>query len=206
MKIQQIKIEQIKPYWRNPRNNDNAIEAVKQSIESYGFNSPLVLDKNNIIIAGHTRYKALIQLGWTEVPCVIVDIDPMKAKEYRIADNKTSELAIWDMDKLIPELRELDNENFQAFFPELDLTSLLEESSGAGVSNFADPTTEQINTLSDIIDNKFERASNDVGYIEIICPHCEELHYLNKEDIKGLPVVANDREWTFWAKSTNPMV
>ena len=60
MQIVQIPINDIKPYWRNPRDNTNAIEAVKQSIQTYGFNTPLIIDKENVIIAGHTRYKALM--------------------------------------------------------------------------------------------------------------------------------------------------
>ena len=192
MKVQTIKITDIKPYWRNPRNNDSAVEAVKQSISSYGFNSPLILDTEKVIIAGHTRYKALLQLEHKAVPCVVLDIDKAKAKEYRIADNKTSEFAIWDMEKLIPELRELNNEDFQTFFPDLDLDSLLKETGGA--VDFTDPTTENINELNDKMNNKFDEDDKNVGYVEIMCPHCEELHYLNKADIDGLPTVAKDRE------------
>jgi hypothetical protein len=96
------------------------------------------------------------------------------------------------MDKLIPELRELDNIEFQTYFPELDLKSLLEETGGA--INFQDPTEETINNLSEELNNRFEKGNNDVGYVEIMCPNCEQAHYLNKSDIQGLPVVENDRE------------
>jgi ParB family chromosome partitioning protein len=107
MKVQTIKLDDIKPYWRNPRKNEKAVEAVKQSIQAYGFNQPIILDTKKIIIAGHTRYKALLEMGWTEAPCVVIDLPVAKAKEYRIADNKTSELAELDMTALIPELREI---------------------------------------------------------------------------------------------------
>ena len=90
MKVQQISLDEIRPYWRNPRNNESAIDAVKKSIQEYGFNQPIVTDKDLVIIAGHTRYKALLQLGWKEAPVVVLeDIAPEKAKQYRIADNKT---------------------------------------------------------------------------------------------------------------------
>ena len=192
MQIQQINIHEIKPYWRNPRNNESAVDAVMESIKNYGFNSPLVLDKENIIITGHTRYKALLQLGWDKVPCVILDIEPIKAKAYRIADNKTSEFAIWDMDKLIPELRELDTDNFQIYFPDVNLENLLGETGGA--INYEDPTQENIEDAKEQLEDKFSEANNSVGYVEIICPHCEELHYLSKSDIQGLPTVEKQGE------------
>lgn len=67
------KIEEITPYDKNPRKNDNAVEYVKQSIEQFGFKVPIVLDKNNVIVAGHTRYKASVELGIKEVPCIVAD-------------------------------------------------------------------------------------------------------------------------------------
>ena len=108
MDIQSIAIDRIIPYWNNARNNSKAVKPVEESIKKYGFNQPLVLDKNFEIIVGHTRYFALLNLGYKEVPCIIVDLDEEKARQYRIADNKTSEFASWDEEKLIRELRTMN--------------------------------------------------------------------------------------------------
>lgn len=188
MEIVNLSIDAIQPYWRNPRDNSNAVEAVKQSIQEYGFNSPIVIDKENVIIAGHTRYKALMELGYKEVPCVIADISTEKAKEYRIADNKTSELAVWDMDKLIPELREVQSlDSFQAFFPELNLSDLLQDTAGV---NFKEHTQEQIDKVQEELDNRFEERGNKTDYIEILCAHCGEPSFLARDEIMRQPTVA----------------
>lgn len=73
MKVVNIDIDNIKPYSKNPRNNDNAVKYVAESIKQFGFKVPIVIDKNNVIVAGHTRYKASKQLGLKDVPCVIAD-------------------------------------------------------------------------------------------------------------------------------------
>lgn len=127
MDIFLVNINTIKPYWRNPRRNDKAIEAVKKSIKEYGFNQPLVLDKNNVIIVGHARYKALRELGIEEIPCVVLDIDEDRAKQYRIADNKTSELSEWDNDMLMFELREIEEiKDMSEFFKVGEIERLLD--------------------------------------------------------------------------------
>lgn len=108
MDIQNIAIDKIIPYWNNARNNSKAIKPVEESIKKFGFNQPLVVDKNLEIIVGHTRYFALLNLGYKEVPCIVADLDEEKARQYRIADNKTSEFASWDEDKLIRELRTMN--------------------------------------------------------------------------------------------------
>lgn len=87
MKIQNIPISDIKPYEKNPRNNDSAVDAVARSIKEFGFQQPLVLDKNNVIVCGHTRYKASQKLGLKEVPCVIAEnLTPKQIKAYRLAE------------------------------------------------------------------------------------------------------------------------
>lgn len=128
MKIEKRSIDLIKPYWRNPRKNDDrAVEAVKESIKRYGYTQPIVVDKNNIIIAGHTRYKALRQLGYKSVAVVVSDLDEEKAKQYRIADNKTAEMSEWDEDLLLFELREIEElEDMTAFFDMGELDTLLD--------------------------------------------------------------------------------
>lgn len=108
MEIIEKSIESLVPYANNPRINDNAVEAVANSIKEFGFKVPIVVDSNNIIVAGHTRYKAAKYLGMRAVPCIVADdLTEEQIKAFRLADNKTSELAIWDESKLADELAEI---------------------------------------------------------------------------------------------------
>lgn len=105
MQIIYIKPAELKPYRDNPRKNDRAADAVAASIREFGFKVPIVIDKDYEIIAGHTRLKAAIKLGLSEVPCIIADdLTPEQIKAFRLADNKTAELAEWDFDLLEIEL------------------------------------------------------------------------------------------------------
>lgn len=105
MQIVEKKIAEIKPYEKNPRKNDSAVDAVANSISQFGFKVPVVIDKDNIIVCGHTRYKAAKKLGLNTVPCVVADdLTEEQIKAYRLADNKVSELAEWDIDLLGEEL------------------------------------------------------------------------------------------------------
>ena len=105
MQIIDKKIGEIKPYENNPRKNDNAVDAVASSISQFGFKNPIVIDGNNVIICGHTRYKAAKKLGLDVVPCVVADdLTDEQIKAYRLADNKVAELAEWDIDLLGEEL------------------------------------------------------------------------------------------------------
>ena len=105
MQIVEKKIEEIKPYEKNPRKNDSAVEQVANSIKEFGFKVPVVIDKDNIIVCGHTRYKAAQKLGLDVVPCVVADdLTDEQIKAYRLADNKVSELAEWYIDLLGEEL------------------------------------------------------------------------------------------------------
>lgn len=188
MKVQNIPLAEIKPYWRNPRNNEKAIAAVKQSIQNYGFNSPLVIDSENVIIAGHSRYKALMELGHKEAPCVVVDLPASKAKEYRIADNKTSELASWDMDLLIPELREIgDLGDMGVFFENIDLDNLLKITSTGKL-----PTAEQISDKQAALNSQFSDLSDSkqANYVEVMCPECTHEFYVDRSEMLRQPGVA----------------
>jgi DNA modification methylase len=108
MQVEMRKTTDVKPYDKNPRDNDAAVDAVAHSIREYGFRQPIVVDKDGVIIVGHTRLKAALKLGMTEVPVhVATDMTPEQIKAYRIADNKVAELASWDMELLPIELSEL---------------------------------------------------------------------------------------------------
>ena len=108
MVIKDLKIESLKEYKNNPRHNDDAVAAVAESIREFGFKVPIVVDRNNVIVAGHTRLKAARLLGMETVPCVVADdLTEDQVKAFRLADNKTAELAEWDMEKLEAELAQL---------------------------------------------------------------------------------------------------
>ena len=125
MQVEEISISELIPYEKNPRKNDNAVKAVANSIKKFGFNTPLVIDKNNVIVCGHTRLKAAKKLGLESVPCVIVDdLTPEEIKAYRLADNKVAEVAEWDDAFLIEELHDLETFNLDMSVFGFDISSV----------------------------------------------------------------------------------
>lgn len=153
MQIVNKKLDELREYENNPRNNDNAVAAVAASIKEFGFKVPIVIDAAGVIIAGHTRAKAAAQLGLSTVPCIVADdLTEEQIRAFRLADNKTGELAGWDFEKLEAELQELSTMDMSAF--------------GFVMSDDVD------------IDEFFEDAEdNDPKEKEpkrITCPHCGE--------------------------------
>ena len=122
MEIQELKLDELKPYDRNPRDNDGAVDAVAASIKNFGFKVPIIIDSNREIIAGHTRLKAAKKLGLESVPCILADdLSEEQVRAFRLADNKVAELAGWDFDLLTMELagiEELDMTQFGFTDPE----------------------------------------------------------------------------------------
>jgi predicted 3-demethylubiquinone-9 3-methyltransferase (glyoxalase superfamily) len=113
LNIVKIKVEDLIPYINNPRNNENAVDKVASSIAEFGFKNPIVIDKNNVVINGHTRLLASKKLGLKEVPVIIADdLTEAQVKAFRIADNKVSEYASWDEELLKIELEQLEEMNF----------------------------------------------------------------------------------------------
>lgn len=113
MEIVNIKTDMLIPYVNNPRHNEDAVEKVMASIQEFGFKVPLVIDKNNVVVTGHTRLKAAKRLGIDEVPCVVADdLSDAQIKAFRIADNKVSEYAEWDEEALQVELEQLEELDF----------------------------------------------------------------------------------------------
>ena len=109
MTIQMIQITEIKPYENNPRKNDDAVDEVANSIKAFGFKNPIIVDKDMVIIAGHTRLKAAQKLGLTMVPVIVAsDLNEDQANALRLADNKTAEIAKWDKKKLEEELKQIN--------------------------------------------------------------------------------------------------
>ncbi len=108
MNILTLPLSDVRPYEKNPRKNDNAVDAVAASIRQFGFLVPLVIDRTHIIVAGHTRFKAAQRLGMKTVPCVVADeLTEDQIKAFRLADNKVGEMAQWDVDLLPLELADI---------------------------------------------------------------------------------------------------
>lgn len=107
------RLDDLKPYENNPRINDDAVEDVMESIKQCSYISPIIVDEDNVILAGHTRYKALRKLGYKECDVVVVaGLTEEQKKKYRLYDNKTAEFASWDQKKLVAELCDVDFEGF----------------------------------------------------------------------------------------------
>lgn len=122
MQVQSMKISEVKPYDKNPRKNDQGVDAVAKSIKEFNWQQPIVVDKDNVIIVGHTRYKAAKKLGMDKVPVVVADnLSPEQVKAYRLADNKTGELTDWDMGLLDDELADIADIDMSDFGFDLDL-------------------------------------------------------------------------------------
>lgn len=110
MNVIEKNISDVKPYEKNPRKNDAAVSAVANSIREFGFKVPIVIDKSGTIIAGHTRYKAALQLRLQKIPCVIADdLTKEQVKAFRLADNKVGEIAEWDFNMLESEIAEIED-------------------------------------------------------------------------------------------------
>jgi len=128
VQIVYIPIDQIREYENNPRDNEKAVESVARSIKKYGFRNPVIVDKDNVLIAGHTRLKAAIQLGMTEIPCVRADdLNKNEAKAFRLEDNRTQEDSQWDTEALAKEFESLKNNGFDLMetgFDEFEISGI----------------------------------------------------------------------------------
>ena len=150
-------IDSIKPYEKNPRQNDAAVDAVAASLKEFGFRQPIVVDGDGVIVCGHTRLKAAQKLGLTRVPVhVAKDLTPEQVKAFRIADNKTSDLSDWDYDILPIELSELQDSGFDLEllgFDEKELLKLMAAEPTEGLTDddaVPEPPKEAITQLCDL--------------------------------------------------------
>ena len=129
---------------KNPRFNDNAVDKVAKSIQDYGFLVPIVIDKNGIILAGHTRYKASKKLNLKEVPVIVANnLSDIKGKEFRLVDNRVGDYATWDTDLLREELDAIANEDLSEYYEFDDMIQNLLDDEGGGQSIKDDNTYTQ---------------------------------------------------------------
>lgn len=128
LKIEYLNINELIPYQKNPRYNENAVDCVASSIEEFGFKIPIVIDKDKNVVCGHTRLKAAHKLGIKSVPCIIADdLTEKQISAFRIADNKASDFSIWDNKLLLEELEDL-TDIFTGFdFENIDDLNILDE-------------------------------------------------------------------------------
>lgn len=172
-----LNLGDIKPYGNNPRAiSEEAVSKVAESIERYGYQQPIVVDPDNIIIVGHTRHAALSFLGWTTAEVIVADLPEAKAREYRLADNKTGELSEWDHESLVTELREWETGLLDDFFPNVDLevTQLKSEEVSA----------EDVQDAVDRVSQTPEREEKMTTSVE--CPECHDSFQIHTQTISGL--------------------
>lgn len=116
VEVVMMPVNEIIPYWRNPRRNDKTVDALCETIPVHGFNVPIVVDRNNVVVKGHARLRAAKRLGMEKVPCIVSDASEEVIKADRIADNKIQELSAWDFGKLNFELAKHETPVFNRLF------------------------------------------------------------------------------------------
>ena len=182
-KVVTLPIELVKPYWRNPRNIEKAIEAVKASIQKYDYNQFIIIDKDNVIVAGHVRHRALMELGYKEIDCIMVDLPPEKIKEYRIVDNKTSELSTWNYDELMEELKTFSNiDELSPFFTKEETAAFTKE---MNLQMGKDIKQADIEGISLKLNNEMtiNNDNDQKEYIELACPKCLEKFIVKRSEV-----------------------
>lgn len=198
--IVMMPIGKVKPYIRNPRKNDKTVQLLVDIIPKVGFNVPLVIDKNGVIVKGHARFTAAIRLGMTEVPCIVTDADEEAIKLDRIADNKISEFSEWITDDL---LHEVDALNIDFDLESLGLPSMSfddfefeelpedepEEDEEARRERFKKYLEEHQSPAVQITSEKelkkAEAEQAELGkpkdkYYRVICEHCGHVMYIKE--------------------------
>lgn len=173
--VQMFKIEDIKPYRRNPRKNDKTVEFLCNIIKDIGFNVPLVIDKKQVIIKGHSRYCAAVKLGMEELPCIVSKNGVKKNNKDRLTDNRASELSEWDIDKLKYEIDTFD----------FDIDDILKE---------VDNTYRNIVQTEKVVKKKSKKPSKKKKeqYIEITCKKCGEVIYIDTDFLEKMKARENE--------------
>lgn len=175
--VQTLPLHKIKPYQNNPRKiPPEAVAAVKESIERYGYHQPIVVDSDYVIVVGHTRYQALTELGVDEVEVYVTDLPEDKVREYRLVDNRTSEMGQWDHAALVIELREFETQLLDQFFPDVDLeVAMISDEMVTG--DDVDKATKKVLTVKEV---------QDIVTTEIVCPACYHSFAVRTDSLPGL--------------------
>ncbi|QGZ16651.1 ParB-like nuclease domain protein [Microbacterium phage Dewdrop] len=177
---QVVPIDAIQPYENNPRRiGQDAIDAVATSLQLFGWQQPIVVDKDNVIVVGHTRRLAALQLGMDEVPILVTNLPEEKIKEYRLVDNRTGEMSGWDHNALVMELREFEESLLQAFFPEIDL----EASIVASATGPSDAELKWAEEKTSTVKGPDETSLHTTG---VTCPSCESHFSVRTRTLPGM--------------------
>lgn len=199
-------IGEIKPYVRNPRKNDKTVGLLCEIIPKVGFNVPIVIDHNGVIVKGHSRYKAAIRLGMTEVPCVVTDADEEAIRLDRIADNKVSEFSEWVDDALMHEvdmlnidfdLGELGIEVPQIDMPDFDLPDFTGSDYSADSAEADEERRKRFLEMQQsapkvefATERSIERAEHKVKDVvrkeklyKSVCENCGHVQFIRAEDV-----------------------
>jgi len=176
MEIVKVRIDDISEYQGNSRSNEKAVGELVKDIDEYGFNNPIILNHDKVIIAGHARLKACKKMGMEDVDCVFVEMDKGKQDEYRIIDNKIQELSSWDEDRLAIEIR--GGMNSEAYMK--DFGEGVERAVVKLKGDKRTPTKEMVGAAQKKEDDRFDKAIRDreKGIERCVCKSCgEEFEY-----------------------------
>ena len=207
-KIVMKKINEIKPYIRNPRKNDKTVDVLVKIIPKVGFNVPLVIDKKGVIVKGHSRFKAAIKLGMEEIPCIITEADEEAIKLDRIADNRVSEFSEWLSEGLSHELDmiTLDIGDLEFDMPTLDdMPSFDDEVFGDGKQGDGDVDEDKMKRYQELLakqeaesqaktqittqkaldkaQEKLKEPPRQDKYYKFVCEHCGHIMFVKAEDV-----------------------
>jgi DNA modification methylase len=204
LEVKEISLSSLKPWDDNPRKNNHAVEAVAESVRTYGFNVPIICDQNLIIVAGHTRWKAAQKLGLEKVPVIIIEMDDVKRRAFAIADNKTGEIADWDFPKLKEVLEILKLED-------VDIKSL--GFSNEELRRFLNDDSEEEDIIPDIDTDSIITKYGDLyvlGNHRLLCGDSrnpKEISLLTEgttiDHVFGGPPYFNQREYSHWNEYTS---
>lgn len=177
---QTVPIGDVLPYENNPRRiPQDAIDAVARSIELYGWQQPIVVDKDMVIVVGHTRRLAAMKLGYSEVPVLVTSLPEEKIREYRLVDNRTGEMSGWDHNALVMELREFEDSLLQEFFPDVDVEATL-VTSATGPSEMELKLAEE---RASTVKQASEASQHTTG---VTCPSCQAHFSVRTRSLPGM--------------------
>ena len=178
-KTRKVKLADLVPYADNPRRiPPEAVAAVKSSIEKYGYRQPIVVDRSNVVVVGHTRLAALLELGVETAEVMVSSLPEEKLREYRVVDNRVGELGQWDHSALVVELREFDSTLLADFFPDVDLEI------DSVTKAVADVTEQQVADAVKHVSSVPERK--ETLLTSVVCPACFEPFQVGTASLPGL--------------------
>ena len=180
--IKMIPVADIKPYWRNPRTNEQTVRALMEIIPKSGFNVPLLVDDKNVIVKGHARYNAAKRLGITELPCIVSENDDDTNKADRIYDNGISELSEWNTDMLSVELRDM-----KLKLPNIDIPSFKLEYAEEKPENYQNIYDKKVSDsdimkTQDAVGSELDNLNKDV-LVKFTCTKCGETILVSKQKV-----------------------